>query len=388
MSPESATAATPLHIEVVTDTYVPDINGVALSLGRLCAGLRELGHRVEVVRSGRAAGESEWVPWWPLPGYWEIKVGAPWPGQFRRRWRKQRPDVIYVAIETPLGFCAVSAALKLGIPVVGGFHTNFREYLRKYGMAWFSEKVWLYQKWFHDRLALTLVPSPDARGKLVQAGFSKVAVLGRGVDTALFHPAKRSDALRQQWGAMGDAPVALVVGRVSSEKNIELAIRAFGRMRRSCPEVVCVVVGDGPARARLQRENPDVRFTGYQTGVELAACYASADILLFPSETETFGNVLIEGMAAGVATLAYDYAAAAWHCVDGENGLKVRKSDEAAFLEAAETLMAVSLRKRLGQEARRTAETLGWPAVVAEMESILRQVAGFPPQDKAACGKR
>jgi glycosyltransferase involved in cell wall biosynthesis len=148
------------------------------------------------------------------------------------------------------------------------------------------------------------------------------------------------------------------------------------------------VVGDGPARARLQRENPDVRFTGYQTGAELAACYASADILLFPSETETFGNVLIEGMAAGVATLAYDYAAAAWHCVDGVNGLKVRKSDEDAFLEAAETLMAASLRKRLGQEARRTAETLGWPAVVAEMESILRQVAGFPPQDKAACGKR
>lgn len=375
MSPQSDAAGKPLHIEVVTDTYVPDINGVSLSLGRLCAGLRERGHRVEVIRSGRAAGESEWVPWWPLPGYWEIKVGAPWPGQFRRRWRKDPPDVVYVAIETPMGFSAASAALKLGIPVIGGFHTNFREYLRKYGMNWFSDKVWLYQKWFHDRLALTLVPSPDARDKLVQAGFSKVGVLGRGVDTARFHPAKRCDALRREWGAAGDAPVALVVGRVSSEKNIELAIRAFDRMRRSHPEVVGVVVGDGPVRARLQREHPEVRFVGYQTGEKLAACYASSDILLFPSETETFGNVLIEGMAAGVATLAYDYAAAAWHCEHGVNGLKVQKSDEAAFLAAAETLMDAPLRASLGREARKTAEGLGWPAIVGEMETIFRDVA-------------
>jgi glycosyltransferase involved in cell wall biosynthesis len=376
MNPPSATRPNgPLHIEVVTDTYVPDINGVALSLGRLCAGLRERGHRVEVIRSGSAAGEGgEWVPWWPLPGYWEIRVGAPWPGQFRRRWRKQRPDVIYVAIETPLGFSAASAALKLGIPVIGGFHTNFREYLRKYGMNLISEKVWLYQKWFHDRLALTLVPSPDARNKLAEAGFSRIGVLGRGVDAALFHPQKRSATLRAEWGAGDDAPVALVVGRVSSEKNIELAIRAFDRMRRSCPELVCVVVGDGPIRNRLERENPDVRFVGYQTGEKLAACYASADVLLFPSETETFGNVLLEGMAAGVATLAYDYAAAAWHCVDGVNGLKVPKSDEQAFLAAAESLMDAPLRARLGSAARTTAEGLAWPAIVGELEDIFRSV--------------
>ena len=382
MHPEIVTPIEkPLWIEVVTDTYVPDINGVALSLGRLCAGLRERGHRVEVIRSGRAAGEGgAWVPWWPLPGYWEIKVGAPWPGQFRRRWRKNRPDVVYVAIETPLGFSAVSAALKLGIPVVGGFHTNFREYLRKYGMAWVSDRVWSYQKWFHERLARTLVPSPDARDKLVRAGFTKVAVLGRGVDTALFHPAKRSEDLRRQWGATAEAPVVLVVGRVSSEKNIELAIRAFDRMRRSCPDVICVVVGDGPARARLEREHPEVRFAGYQVGGQLAACYASADILLFPSETETFGNVLLEGMAGGLAVLAYDYAAAAWHCVDGVNGVKVAKSDENAFLEAAENLLDAPLRASLGREARRTAESLGWPAVVAELEQIFREVSGASPR--------
>jgi glycosyltransferase involved in cell wall biosynthesis len=375
--PDGRSAGQALHIEVVTDTYVPDINGVALSLGRLCGGLRDRGHRVVVIRSGHAAGESDiWVPWWPLPGYWEIKVGAPWPGQFKRRWKNQRPDVVYVAIETPLGFSAACAALKLGIPVIGGFHTNFREYLRKYGMNWFSEKVWIYQKWFHDRLALTLVPSPDARGKLIHAGFTKVSVLGRGVDTGLFHPEKRCAALRKEWGATENSAVALVVGRVSSEKNIELAVRAFQKMRATNPDVVCVVVGDGPIRNRLAREHPGVHFAGYRTGVELAKCYASADILLFPSETETFGNVLLEGMASGLATLAYDYAAAAWHGVDGVNGLKVPKSDEEAFLAAASKLLDPSLRTRLGTEARRTAEALGWPAIVGELEGIFRDVIG------------
>ncbi len=365
----------PLHIEVVTDTYVPDINGVAFSLGRLCNGLRELGHRVEIIRSGKAGEHETAVPSWPLPGYWEIKVGQPMPGFFRRRWTKQRPDLIYVAIETPLGFSAASAALKLGIPVIGGFHTNFREYLRKYGMQWFSEKVWLYQKWFHERLALTLVPSPDAQQKLVTAGFSKVSVLGRGVDTALFHPAKRSTTLRSKWGAPGDAPVAIVVGRVSAEKNIDLALRAFQRMRAKRDDLVCVVVGDGPIRSRLERGHPGVHFAGYQTGDDLAKCYASADILLFPSETETFGNVLLEGMASGLATLAFDYAAAAWHGEHGINCLKVPKSNEHAFLEASTKLLDATLRHRLGREARRTAEHHGWPAVVIEMEHIFREVS-------------
>ncbi len=368
-------AGPPLWIEVVTDTYVPDINGVALSLGRLCSGLRERGHRVEIIRSGRSNGENEsTVLSWPLPGYWEIKVGAPWPGELRRRWRKNRPDVIYVAIETPLGFSAASAALRLGIPVVGGFHTNFCEYLQKYGANWVGKQVWRYQHWFHDRLARTLVPSPDARDKLVAAGFSKVGVLGRGVDTSLFTPARRSADMRREFGATGDAPIALVVGRVSSEKNIELAIRAFDRMRRSCPELVCIVVGDGPVRSKLKRDHPQVRFPGYMTGEKLATCYASADILLFPSETETFGNVLIEGMASGMAILAYDYAAAACHGTDGVNLLKVKKGDEPAFLDVAEKLLDPATRATLAAGALHTAGELGWPGIVTELEKVFREV--------------
>ncbi len=369
----------PLWIEVVTDTYVPDVNGVALSLGRLCSGLRARGHHVEVIRSGLAEDEGgEWVPWWPLPGYWEIRVGAPWPGQFRRRWRKQRPDVVYVAIESPLGYSAVAAARGLGIPVVGGFHTNFREYLHRYGMPRFAEKVWIYQKWFHSRLARTLVPSPDARDKLVQAGFSSVGVLGRGVDTVLFDPAKRSETIRAEWGAGPETPVVAVVGRVSPEKNIELAIRAFDHMRPLHPGLVCVVIGDGPARAALEAANAGVRFTGYRRGEDLAACYASADILLFPSETETFGNVLLEGMASGLAAVAYDDAAAAWHGVHGGNLLKVPKGDVDSFLAASCSMLDRPLRRTISIGARKTAEALSWAGVVVEMENILWEVSKKP----------
>ncbi len=364
-----------LYIVVVTDTFVPDINGVAISLGRLCSGLRQRGHRVEIVRSGQAAGDFETsVLSWPLPGYWEIKVGAPWPGELRRRWQRDRPDIVYVAIETPLGFSAVAAARHLGIPVVGGFHTNFCEYLQTYGVNWVGKQVWRYQKWYHNRLARTLVPSPDTHGKLVNTGFSNVVVLGRGVDTDLFTPAKRSEALRCKIGANGDAPVALVVGRVAPEKNIELTLRAFTEMWKLCPELVCRVIGDGPIRGKLQREHPQVQFPGYLVGEELAACYASADIMLFPSATETFGNVLLEGMSSGLAILCYDHAAAAWHGVDGGNLLKVEKSDEAAFLAAALKLLDPDLRARLGAGARRTSEKLCWSGIVCELEAIFCEV--------------
>jgi glycosyltransferase involved in cell wall biosynthesis len=365
----------PIWIEVVTDTYVPDINGVALSLGRLCSGLRERGHRVEIIRSGRVNGDHETaVLSWPLPGYTEIKVGAPWPGELRRRWQKNRPDIVYVAIESPLGYSAAAAALRLGIPLVGGFHTNFCEYLQKYGANWIGKQVWRYQKWFHARLNRTLVPSPDARDKLVLAGFTKVGILGRGVDVDLFNPTKRSEKVRRGLGAVGDAPIVLLVGRVSTEKNIGLALRAFARMRESRPDTVCVIVGDGPACAKLKRDHPDVRFAGFMIGEELATCFASSDILLFPSETETFGNVLIEGMASGIAILGYDYAAAAWHGMNGSNLLKVDKGDEGAFLDAAELLLDPAMREQLGLNARRTAENLSWPGVVIELENIFREL--------------
>lgn len=273
-----------------------------------------------------------------------------------------------------MGFSAASAARRLGIPVVGGFHTNFREYLENYGTPWIGNQVWRYQKWFHQRLDRTLVPSPDACDNLLAAGFRHVSVVGRGVDTSLFSPGKRSEDFRRQAGVLDDAPLAVVVGRVSVEKNIGLALLAFERMRKRYPGLVCMVVGDGPAREKLQRSHPDVRFPGYLVGEMLATCYASSDIMLFPSETETFGNVLLEGMASGLAIAGYDYAAAAWHGTEGVDLRKALKGDAAGFLSAAESLLDPSLRMRLGAAARQTSKRLEWSGVVGQLEEIFLDV--------------
>ena len=213
------------------------------------------------------------------------------------------------------------------------------------------------------------------RVTLESEGFQNVEILGRGVDTELFHPAKRSPALRKEWGADADTPVALVVGRVSGEKNINLALRAFAKMRKVQPDLVAVVIGNGPICRRLARENPDVHFPGYFLGEKLAEAYASADMMLFPSETETFGNVTLEAMASGLPVVAFDYAAAGWHGTDGVDCLKVPLGEEAAFLEASCSLMEAGIRENIGAKARQTAESIGWPAVVQRFASLLQEAA-------------
>lgn len=363
-----------LHIEVVTDTYPPDVNGVAMSLGRFTEGMRAMGHRVDVIRPGRNRAHSVGVPWWPLPGYWEIRVGAPWPRHLLRRWRKDRPDAIYIAIESPLGFSAMRAAQRLGIPTIAGFHTHFRQYLAIYGMRRIADWTWSYQCWFHSQTDLTLAPSPDTRDTLLRAGFPQVATLGRGVDSSLFHPNKRDWELRRSWGADESSVVIVIVGRVSGEKNIELAIRTHERMRASNPNTICVVVGDGPARERLEVAHPNVHFTGYRHGEALAACYASADVMLFPSETETFGNVFLEGMASGLAVVAYDSAAARWIGTHQHDCLKAPLADADAFIQLGLQLADPATRRALAQAARTTAACHSWHSVVSNLLSHFRSV--------------
>lgn len=361
-----------IHLEVVTDTYAPDVNGVARTLRNLCDGMRMKGHRVDVVRTGKAAGTHETgTPGICWPWYREVCIGLPRYGWFLRRWSAERPDVIYVSVETALGYSATAAAMRLGIPVVGGFHTNFREYFHNYGFGWLGDFLFGYQRWFHNRIAMTLVPSPISAKKLTGEGFPRIEILGRGVDTELFSPEKRSETLRASWGARPDTPVALIGGRVSSEKNLGLALLAFERLRSVRPDARCVMVGDGPMRARLQRENPHVVFTGYLAGAELAQHYASTDLMIFASKTETFGNVLLESFACGLAVLAFDDAAAAWHGVHDVNLLKAPLQNDDAFLENAARLADPELRDTLAANAVETAKSLSWPAIVTRWETLL-----------------
>lgn len=370
-----------LHIALVTETYLPEVNGVAITLGRMVQGLRQRRHRIHLIRPRQgkndvAAAQDSYretlVNGMPIPGYPELKSGMPAKGLLLRLWRNQRPDVVHIATEGPLGWSALAAAKKLGIPVSTDFHTNFHSYTAHYGIGLLKKPIAAYLRHFHNKAACTLVPTASLQQQLEFEGYRNVLVVSRGVDTELFHPAKRSNELRATWGARDYTPVVMLVSRIAPEKNLHVVIQAFEHMRDINPLAKLVIVGDGPARAELERQHPQVIFAGMQTGEALAQHYASGDIFLYPSLTETYGNVTVEAMASGLATLAYDYAAARQHIRHDVNGLLAPFADTEAFVAQAKGLMAdMSRVQRLRDAARQTVQALTWEHIMGQMEEVL-----------------
>jgi glycosyltransferase involved in cell wall biosynthesis len=328
------------RFELVTETYPPDVNGVALTVQALETGLRRLGHDVGLVRpqrdedSGRADPDLMLVEGAPIPRYPGLRFGLPAGRRLSARWAAHRPDAVYIATEGPLGWSALRACRRLGIPVATGFHTRFDDYVGRYGAAFLSPWVFSWLRRFHNRADATLVPTRELQDTLGQQGFRHVLRLGRAVDTRAFHPGFRDPALRTAWNAADGAPVVIHVGRIAPEKNLPLAVRAYRALQRQRPDARFVWVGDGPARAELQAANPDFIFAGIQRGDALARHFASADVFCFPSLSETFGNVTLEAMASGIATVAFDYGAAREHLCNGVHGATVMPGDEASFERA------------------------------------------------------
>lgn len=388
LPPAEPQASPGLHIALVTETYPPEINGVAMTLGQIVAALQARGHRIQLVRprqAGDAASlsangiEQALVTGLPIPGYAGLKLGLPAKRRLLRLWSHSRPDIVHIATEGPLGWSALSAARRLAIPVVAGFHTNFHHYSRHYGLGWLQPAIHGYLRHFHNRAQLTLVPTEALRAELAAAHYRNLAVVARGVDTRLFCPSRRSAELRRAWGVGEDDLVVLYVGRLAPEKNLPLLLRAFDAIRALRPDARLVLVGDGPARAALTARHPEFIFCGSRTGEELATHYASGDCFLLPSLTETFGNVLLEAMASGLAVLAFDYAAAAEHIVSGNNGLTAPFGDAGAFVAQARWLaQQAEARRALGQAARATALGLSWEAVFTRLEAYYRQLAATP----------
>jgi glycosyltransferase involved in cell wall biosynthesis len=307
-----------------------------------------------------------------MPGYTAVRLGLPAGPLLRERWRRRRPDAVYVATEGPLGWSALRAARRFGLPVLAGFHTNFHRYTRHYHIGWAEPLVERYLRWFHNRATGTVVATAGLRDRLDARGFRAVSVLARGVDRHLFDPARRSASLRRSWGVSEGDLVALCVGRVAAEKNVGLAITAYRAMRHAHPQCRLVIVGDGPLRRRLERAHPELFFTGMLTGESLAAHFASADLFLFPSETETFGNVTLEALASGLAVVAYDYAAAREHVRPGRTGLLAPHGDGDAFVAAAVTLARAPGHVRAMRRAISESVThLGWDRVVERFEGQL-----------------
>lgn len=369
-----------LHITVVTETFPPEINGVAMTVGRLVSGMRHRGHRVDVVRPRQRHDlapphTDSLVRGLPLPGYPDLRLGLPARRSLLAAWRKERPDVVHVVTEGPLGWSAVSAARRLGIPTTSGFHTNFDHYSVHYGAGYLRPAISAYLRSFHRRTQATLVPTTALAAELAGEGIPGVRVVGRGVDTRLFSPQHRCSELRRHWFGEADGLACLYVGRLAPEKNLVQVEQAFAAIQAQQPTARMIWVGDGPARKQLEASHTDHCFAGARTGEDLARHYASADLFLFPSLTETYGNVVAEAMASGVAPVAYRSAAAAELIRDGENGRTVIPGDRAAFIQAALDLsLHHGQRFVMADNARHTALSRDWESVISGFEGALRQV--------------
>lgn len=387
-----------LHIVFVTETFAPEINGVAMTVGHLVDGLRQNGHRVSLVRPAQGrddvAGPDECiVGGLPLPGYPGLRFGLPAQRRLRQSWRELRPDVVHVVTEGPLGWSAVNAARRLKIPVTSGFHTNFDRYSAHYGLGWLRPAVAAYLRMLHRRTRATMVPTEALAAELAGEGIAGVRVVGRGVDIELFDPARRNAGLRRCWAIPERGLACLYVGRMAPEKNLALVEQAFAAIRARCPEARMIWVGDGPSRSGLEKAHPTHHFAGLRTGSDLAEHYASADLFLFPSLTETYGNVVAEAMASGLPVLAYRSAAAAELIGGGNAGLTVTPGDESAYVVAALDLLdAPEQLGEMGQRARQAMLSRSWSNVVASFERVvydaLDQNSAWKRSDPMLAGPR
>ncbi|MFZ1639865.1 MAG: glycosyltransferase family 1 protein [Candidatus Contendobacter sp.] len=389
----------PLRIGIVTETYPPEINGVALTIARWVEGLRQRGHFVHLARVRQGDGDAPepldtpeplQLPGFRIPGYPQLQGG--WPAQkaLLTHWRRLRLDLVHIVTEGPLGYSALRAARRLAIPVSTSFHTNFHGYSRHYHLGWLATPIVAYLRHFHNQGVQTLVPTVELAEQLQSIGFLRTQVLARGVDTRLFSPQRRDPALRASWDAAPDAPVALYVGRLAAEKNLELVIAAFEAIRRNQPAARLVLVGDGPLAARLRARHPEFVYCGMRQGQDLATHYASADLFLFPSLTETFGNVVLEAMASGLAVAAFDYAAARARVEPGHSGLLAPLGDAAAFVDAAVALARDSgALRRMGQTAHQAMLRLDSERVYDRLETLfLNAITGDNRSlPSPACGR-
>jgi glycosyltransferase involved in cell wall biosynthesis len=386
------------RIAVVTESYPPEINGVALTIARLVQGLHGCGHEIQLVRPRPDPGpdpdrhpnspattsapirfDELLTLGLPIPMYPQLRFGAPSKRTLLRLWTLRRPDIVHIATEGPLGWSALKAARQLALPVTSDFRTNFHAYSRHYGVGWLARPILGYLRKFHNLCDRTMVPTAALRDELLGSGFARLAVVSRGVDGALFHPARRSPGLREHWGATADDPVLLSVGRLAAEKNLLAVLAAYEAARAVEPRTRLVMVGDGPQRQALQAACPTAHFAGARRGEDLATHYASADLFAFASHTETFGNVTTEALSSGLPVVAFDAGAAHIVVRDGHNGLLVPGTDATGFVSAVvRGVQDGALRHRLREHARVSVQHLDWASIVAAVLDVFEAAIAAP----------
>ncbi len=363
-----------MRVALVTDTYLPQLNGVSRTLARLVEHLGATGHEVALV-SPRISGPDERaattlhirVPGIPLPLYRDLKLTRPmtrWEGRLLTAFN---PQVVHCATESVLGWGGRRWALRNRRPLITSFHTNFPAYAAEYRLGAMAPLGWRLLRRFHAPAHRTFCPSSQTLAELQTRGFHpRLSIWSRGVDTHLFSPNRRNQAFREEV-APGAEVLLLYVGRLAGEKRLDVLMDAFISVRdRASVKVGLLMVGDGPLGPRLrERRVPGVHFLGFLTGEALGRAYASGDVFAFPSDTETFGNVALEAMASGLPVVSVRKGGVQDVVDDGRTGVLVEPRDPEALADALLTLVeAPARRRRMAEAARAEALDRGWSRIL------------------------
>ncbi len=369
-----------LRIAVVTETWPPEVNGVAMTLAKLVQGLSHRNHDVQLIRPRQTKTDSPMsdssleevlMRGMPIPRYPELKLGLPSKKTLVKTWTLRRPDVVHIATEGPLGWSALQAAKVLKLPVTSDFRTNFQSYSKHYGVGWLRKPIVAYLRKFHNATACTMVPTRELMRTLSQNGFANLKVVSRGVDTKLFNISKRDTSLRSTWGATDDTKVLISVGRMAPEKNLDQVLKTYEALKVTGQAFKLVMVGDGPLKEQFQKRYPEIIFPGMLSQSNLAAYYASSDLFIFPSQTETFGNVTLEALASGIPVLAFDCAAARDWVQTGVNGWLIDENNPEGFAAQAVAIFnSKDLLDQITQSTRQQVVHLDWDQIAEQVESV------------------
>lgn len=384
--PTPAPANATLRLALFTDTALPQLNGVTRTLDRLSREVRARGGEVlTLTTTDEGAADDHMVRRFPSMSFWaypQLRIAAPPAAAVMRELSAFRPTLVHAATPFGVGLAGRGAARRLGVPFVSSYHTSFSAYAAFYGLGVLSEPGWRYLRWFHNSGLRTYCPTRAVQHELESHGLRRTRLWGRGVDTKRFSPRHRSQAFREmRLGASPETVVVASVGRLAAEKGLDLALAAMheARARTNAP-MVFAFAGDGPYAAACRAKAPSgTRFLGRLEGNDLAMLYASADVFVFPSTTDTFGNVLLEAMASGLPIVAADAPPTRELLRDGESGVLVPSDTGTAMADALVALASDAKRRAdLSARGRATAAQHSWDAVfdalLSDYAAVVRSV--------------
>jgi len=358
-----------MRIAYFTESLPPQTDGVAKTLSRLMETLEASGIDFRFYSPFKPGTAFKWservrkVLSLPIFLYSEYRLAVPFLHPLTWELDRYKPDLVHVASPSLLGLFGLSYARRRHVKAVSSYHTHFISYLPYYGLKKAEDAGWKFLKWFHNQFHRTYAPSRSAAGELTQRGIKGVEKWPRGVECDKFSPAFRNDELRRECGA-GERPILLFVGRLVKEKDLDDLVDADRILAHAGHEYKIVIVGDGPMRPELETAMPDAFFTGYQHGHRLSEWYASSDIFVFPSTTETFGNVILEAYSSGVPAVGVNKGGVTDIINHDVDGFLAKPNNPRHFADHVGILLKDPKRRRdMSSSARETARRFSWENV-------------------------